>query len=243
MWYENLFKGKWANFWVEKYEEFSERTMDEVEFLKGILVRGVTLDLCCGAGRHSIPLSSYGDIISLDLSRDLLSTLKTRGGKNVNPIRGDVRKLPFKEESFNNVINVFTSFGYFGDEENELVLQEISRILKPQGIFVLDMANPIWVIRNFREIAWDESTSCYVLERRSLDWSSKRMKNQWILVDKEKGKIDELSFDHRLYDLNELKNLLTKVGLEVIDVFGSFKKEEFQEASSRRIVIVAKKYS
>jgi SAM-dependent methyltransferase len=243
MWYENLFKGKWANFWVEKYEEFSERTMDEVEFLKGILVRGVTLDLCCGAGRHSIPLSSYGDIISLDLSRDLLSTLKTRGGKNVNPIRGDVRKLPFKEESFNNVINVFTSFGYFGDEENELVLQEISRILKPQGIFVLDMANPIWVIRNFREIAWDESTSFYVLERRSLDWSSKRMKNQWILVDKEKGKIDELSFDHRLYDLNELKNLLTKVGLEVIDVFGSFKKEEFQEASSRRIVIVAKKYS
>jgi SAM-dependent methyltransferase len=243
MWYENLFKGNWANFWIEKYEEFSERTMDEVEFLKDVLVRGLTLDLCCGVGRHTIPLSSYVDIISFDLSRDLLSTLKTRGGKNVNPIRGDMRKLPFKEGSFDNVINMFTSFGYFEDEENELVLQEIFKILKPQGIFVLDMANPSWIIRNFREIAWDESPRFYVLERRSLDWSSKRMKNQWILVDKEKGKIDELSFDHRLYDLNELKNLLTKIGFKVIDVFGSFKKEKFLEASSRRIVIVTKKHS
>jgi SAM-dependent methyltransferase len=244
MWYRNLFKGKWANFWVEEYEELSERTMDDIEFLRETLTKGVTLDLCCGYGRHSIPLSSYGDIVSFDLSRDFLLILRSKDhNKKLNLIQGDMRKLPFREECFDNVINMSTSFGYFSDEENELVLREVSRVLKPNGVFILDTVNPWWLIRNFQERSWDESNSFYVLERRNLDWGSKRMRSRWILIDKKEGKIDELPVDYRLYDLNELKNLLTKVGLEMLNVYSSSKKEEFHEASSRRMLIIAKKHN
>lgn len=242
MWYKDLFKGRWAKFWVEEYLELREDTIDDIEFLRTALRKGVTLDLCCGPGRHSIPLSSYVNVVSFDLSKDFLSVIKDRGSdKPLYLVQGDMRKLPFKEASFDNVINMHTSFGYFSDKENEFVLQEVSRILKPEGLFVLDVANAKCFLGNFRERGWDESDSFYVLEKRNLDWETKRMVSRWILIDKKVGSMEELIVDHRLYDLNELKNLLAQVNLEILNVFGSSKKERFHETSSRRILIIAKK--
>ncbi|MEM3579760.1 MAG: class I SAM-dependent methyltransferase [Candidatus Bathyarchaeia archaeon] len=244
MWYRDLFRDRWAKFWVEEYlSELMEDTMDDIEFLRTALRKGVTLDMCCGPGRHSIPLSSYMDVVSFDLSRDFLLAIKDRSGdKSLHLVQGDMRKLPFKDESFDNVINMHTSFGYFSDKENKLVLQEVSRILKPEGLFILDIANAKWFLGNFRERGWDESDSFYVLEKRNLDWETRRMVSRWILIDKKGGSIDELVVDHRLYDLNELKNLLAQVNLEILNVFGSSKKERFHEILSRRILIIAKKH-
>lgn len=189
MWYIDLFEGGWAEFWVEEFSEYGEITEYDVSFLKETLRRGVTLDLCCGFGRHSIPLSHFTSIVSFDLSRYFLNTLTAKGREksrygNLNPIRGDMRRLPFKPESFDNVINFYTSFRYFNDEEDELVLREVSRVLKPDGIFVLETANAGWVIRNFRDRSWDETDSFYVLEERSLSWSGRKIRSDWTLIGK-----------------------------------------------------------
>ncbi|MEM1552356.1 MAG: class I SAM-dependent methyltransferase [Candidatus Bathyarchaeia archaeon] len=111
MWYRDLFKGMWAKFWIEEYLELREDTMNDIEFLRTALRKGVTLDLCCGPGRHSTPLSSHMDVVSFDLSRDFLLAIKGRSGdKSLHLVQGDMRKLPFKDESFDNVINMHTSF-------------------------------------------------------------------------------------------------------------------------------------
>jgi len=249
LWYRDLFRSEWGRFWIENYFSggYRKYTVSEILFLKEVLNRGgITLDLCCGPGRHSIPLSFYGKIVSFDLSKYFLLYLKNRGKsegcyENLHLVQGDMRRLPFKSESFDNVINFHMSFGYFSDEENELVLREVSRILKSNGVFVLDIANPRWIIRNFQERVWDETNSFYVLEKRNLDLRYKRLRSHWVLIDKHKGKLDDLLVDHRLYDLKELEALITGIGLNIVDVFGSPKKEMFYKTRSRRILIITRK--
>jgi len=250
LWYRDLFRGRLSKFWVESYfsEPWKSYTEKEIAFLREVLKRGVVLDLCCGPGRHSIPLSSYGEVVSFDLSKYLLSALKERTKdesfyNSLNLVQGDIKKLPFKSGFFDDVINLQTSFGYFTDEENELVLQEVSRVLKSNGVFVLEIANPGWIIANFQARDWDETGGFYVLEERNIDWKRKRMSSRWILIDKKEKEITEMPVNHRLYDLNELRELLMKAGFEIMNVFGSPEKEEFHSTKSRRIYLVSRKTS
>jgi len=62
-----------------------------------------------------------------------------------------MRHLPLRPDIFDGVINVWTSFGYFSEQENELVLNEILRVLRAEGIFVMDIINPEALIRTYQE--------------------------------------------------------------------------------------------
>jgi hypothetical protein len=63
---------------------------------------------------------------------------------------------------------------------------------------------------------------------------------RWIIINKQTKSFNEISFDHRLYDLKELEELLTNNGLKINQVYGSFQKEEFNE-NSRRMIIISQK--
>jgi len=248
LWYKDLFSRRLSLFWVENYfsETWTSHTEKEIAFLSGVLKKGVVLDLCCGPGRHSVPLSSLGRVVSFDLSRYLLSALRERSRdagsyRNVNLVGGHMKRLPFKSGFFDDVINLQTSFGYFSDEENERVLEEVSRVLKPRGVFVLEMANPGWILANFQARSWDETRSFFVLEERCLDWKMKRMRSRWILIDKKHRETSEMPVDTRLYDLDELEELLLKAGFEAVSAFGSAEKEEFHATKSKRTLLVAEK--
>ncbi len=243
-WYKKMFEGKIGEYWLSVSDERKETTDAQVSFLKGVLKTGLVLDHCCGPGRISIPLSMHMRVVGLDLSMYLLQRAKIRsrqvGIENLYLIRADMRYLPFRSEVFDDVINFWTSFGFFSEEENEKVLKEISKTLKSRGIFVLDITNPGWILRNFREKDWREEEKYLSLEQRSVDWKRKRMKCEWIIVNKKTKEIDEINFKHRLYNLEELKEMLKKEGLETTQVYGSFTKEKFDDAS-RRIIILSRK--
>lgn len=216
-----------------------------VSFLRDVLKAGFVLDHCCGPGRLSVPLSDYMPVVGLDLSIYLLQTAKERA-KQINVedlylVRADMRYLPFRLGVFDDVINFWTSFGFFSEEENKTVLKEVATVLKGRGTFVLDIANPGWLLRNFRERDWTEDEKYLSLEQRSVDWKNRRWKSKWIVINKQTKEIDEVNFDHRLYDLQELKELLNREGLKTTQVYGSFKKEDFDEAKSNRIIILSRK--
>lgn len=243
-WYKKMFEGNLGKYSLSIFDKRKDTDM-QVSFLRGVLRDGLILDHCCGAGRISIPLSTYMPVVGLDLSIHLLQTAKTRAMQaniaDLYLVRADMRYLPFKSEVFDNVINIWTSFGYFSERENRKVLKEIASVLKSGGIFVLDVVNPGWLLRNFREKDWDEDEKYLCLEQHSLDWNTKRIKCKWIVVNKQAKEIDEINFDHRLYDVKELKELLKKEGLETTQIYGSFKKEDFNEARSNRIIVVSRK--
>src|SRR5438067_8815440 len=104
-----------------------ERADREAAFVARTLGRRErVLDLCCGEGRHArrLPLR----VVGVDLNQ---RSLRTCG---VPCARADMRRLPFRAASFDGVVNLFSSFGYLeSDAEDESVLREVARVLRPGG--------------------------------------------------------------------------------------------------------------
>jgi SAM-dependent methyltransferase len=245
MWYKELFEGKLGEYWLSMFYRREEPTQKQVTFLKNVLKEGMVLDHCCGPGRLSIPLSLERKVIGIDLSKLLLKKAKERArkidAKNVFLVRADMRSLPFKADLFENVLNFWTSFGYFSDKENEKVLQEIVQVMKANGLFIIDIANPDWILRNFKDKDWHDEEGFYLMQERTLNWEGRRMSVHWVFVDKKDREIREIAFDLRLYSIEELRRLFKKLGLKIIKEFGSFTDEKFDKASSKRIIIVGLK--
>ena len=150
-WYKKMFEGDLGKYWLNISDRRKEVTDLQVSFLMDVLKKGLVLDHCCGPSRLSIPLSAHMPVVGLDLSTYLLQTAKKRA-KQANTedlylVRADMRYLPFRSGVFDDVINFWTSFGFFSEEENEAVLREIATVLKREGIFALDIASPGWLVK------------------------------------------------------------------------------------------------
>jgi SAM-dependent methyltransferase len=104
-------------------------------------LNGPVLDLGCGEGRH-LALLDRPDrpAVGLDLSADLLRGARRRaGGRDLRLVRGDMRCLPCAGGAFGTVVSLFTAFGYFaGRAANAVPVQEIARVLVPDGHWCLD---------------------------------------------------------------------------------------------------------
>jgi ubiquinone/menaquinone biosynthesis C-methylase UbiE len=88
------------------------------------------LDIAGGFGRIVSKLFRQNLVASLtilDLNREFLSIAKINHVSDV--VQGDMRFLPFKDNTFDLALIMFTSFGYFYDKDNFMVLQEAYRIL------------------------------------------------------------------------------------------------------------------
>ena len=97
---------------------------------------GDLLDVPCGFGRHSIPLARAGyRVTGTDRSEALLDEARRRAGGERWPkfVQADYRKLPFADGSFDAALNLYTSIGFLGDEEDTKALAEIGRVLRPGG--------------------------------------------------------------------------------------------------------------
>ena len=113
--------------------------------------------------------------------------------------------------------------------------------MKEKGTFIIEIGNPEWIMTNFQPKSWDERDDHYMLVERSFNWENKRNITRWIIIDKKSKRINEMTFNHRLYSLQEFKELYKKLGLAIQEVYGSSLKEPFEQTKSNRLVIIAKK--
>jgi len=242
-WYVNIFNDMGAD-WKAIVD--MRDTGKEAGFIESAISgKGVTLDLCCGTGRHSIILRKKGlSIIGMDLSRNLLAIarLKMKEADVEFPlVRADMRHFPFKDEVFDAVINMFTSFGYLPSESEDIkCVLEINRTLEKDGRFLLDLANRDHIVSNFRERDWAEFEPFYLLERRSLDQKKAKLISQWTLLRKGTGEAKSIQHEVRLYTLAQIEHLLEEAGLTIKQVFGGYERQEFNLDSSRMIVLAQK---
>jgi len=218
----------------------------EAGFIEGLVSKkGIALDLCCGTGRHSIALRKRRwNIIGLDLSKNLLAIAKQRmkdADAKFPLVRADMRHFPFKNEAFDAIINMFTSFGYLPSESEDVKsLLEVHRTLKKNGRFLLDLANRDHIVRNFRERDWAEFEPFYLLERRSLDMKNSKLIGYWTLIQKGTGEIRELQHEVRMYTLARIEQLLIEAGLSIKELYGGYENQEFNLESSRMIMLAQK---
>ncbi len=241
-WWEEVFDESYGKHFLEPFEEKAEEEVDFIVDILGLPENAKILDLCCGLGRHSLRLAKKGyNVTGVDFSQRYLEIAKERAKKkviNVDFIQGDMKTLTFREE-FDAVINMFTSFGYFErDEENLMVLKGVSNALKQGGKFLIDVINRDWIIRHFRERDWREIKGGFLLENRKFDIARSINYAKWTVI--HNGKRIEKNISLRLYSFHELKSMLESVGLSVMDTYGGFKKEEFTFDSFHTIILSEK---
>ncbi len=242
-WYVNIFDDLGRDWEAIVNARDTRKEADFVE--KVISKRGFVLDLCCGTARHSIALGERGwNVIGMDLSRNLLAIAKLRierAGVKMPLVRADMRFLPFRDNVFNAIINMFTSFGYLPSESEDAVsLLEVNRTLRGRGKFLLDLANRDHIVKTFRERDWAEFEPFFLLERRSLDLMGSRLTSQWTFIQKNTGQVRSIEHNVRLFTITRVEQLLNEAGLMVQDVYGGYEKQEFALEASRMIVLAEK---
>jgi ubiquinone/menaquinone biosynthesis C-methylase UbiE len=221
-------------------------TERETRFIQDVLSKkGTVLDLCCGTGRHSIVMRKHGwSMGGLDLSRNLLAIAKQRmkkEGVEFPLVRADMRFFPFRNQVFDFVICMFTSFGYLPSEREDLKsFREVRRTLREGGRFLLDVINIDHVARVFHEREWGEFEPFYMLEKRSLDLQRSMLLSQWTIIRKDTKEVRHVQHNLRLYGFKRLKKMLGETGLMVEQVYGGYDKKAFSQDASRMIILAQK---
>lgn len=165
------------------YDDYlAERTpveVDQIEALLRMKPPRRVLDLPCGQGRHSIELARRGyEVTGVDLSPFMLDVARARAaaaGVQLRWLEGDMRRPP-GGESFDVIINLFTSFGYFADPaDDQLVLTAGMARLTAGGRYLLEVINGARIMNDFQSREWFTIGRAAVMEARTLDRSSQRM--------------------------------------------------------------------
>ncbi|MGV8172032.1 MAG: class I SAM-dependent methyltransferase [Candidatus Woesearchaeota archaeon] len=101
--------------------------------------RTTVLDIACGKGRISKLLLEQGyNVYSLDISQEMLNIAKNRGYVQ-KPFLGDSEDLPFINDSFDVVI-CMDAMVHFPNPS--IAALEAYRVLRPDGIFLVNTSNP-----------------------------------------------------------------------------------------------------
>ena len=143
-------------------------------------------------------------------------------------------------EAFDAVVSLFTSFGYFDDEaDDQAVLKEIARVLKPGGRFFLDILNKEWLMAHFDERFWEEGEGAKLLNEMVFDYERGRLNTKRTIIPDE-GERSELYSSIRLYTLAEMTRMLRTAGLTHRKAYGDYAGKRYDMEGFRMIVVAEK---
>jgi ubiquinone/menaquinone biosynthesis C-methylase UbiE len=203
---------------------------------------GDLLDVPCGYGRHAIPLARAGlRVTGVDRSPTLLAEARRRAGDDKHPelVEADYRELPFADESFDAALNLFTSLGFYGDEEDVKALTEIGRVLRPAGRLVIETMHRDRLVHGFHEQDWRlVGEGRLLLEQRAFDAAAGVAQTTQTLIDNT-GERDSRTFAVRVYTATELVAMLRRAGFDDARCYGDLEGGPF--ATTTRLVIVARR--
>ncbi len=222
----------------------TERETDQIAELLGLPPGSEILDFCCGHGRHAIALAARGHhVTGQDLSAFFLERAEVDAGEagvRLRLVHSDMRHIPFVEE-FDAVINMFSAFGYLeSEEEDQKVLFQVQKALKPGGRLLLETVHHTWLARNFESRGWHiGSGDTVVLEQREWNLLTGRNEATVTLVQP-----DGTSLEHRhamrIYTAAELVRMVTKAGLTIDTAYGALDGRDLT-LDAPRVVLLASK--
>jgi SAM-dependent methyltransferase len=196
------------------------------------------LDLACGRGRHAMQLFELGYIVhGLDLSSSNIDFANKFAQKGLSFEVGDMRN-DLGENQYHAVLNAFTSFGYFEDDQShQAVFNNIYRALKPEGHFYFDYLNA----ESLGEIPTKP-------EEKTIEGIhfkiQRRLEDHHVL--KEVQVTDGTkSFTYceqvALYYASDFVEMLEKAQFEIVEQWGDYNLNKFEATQSPRCIIMARK--
>jgi SAM-dependent methyltransferase len=231
-WFEEWFGVDYLRIYQHRDETDAVRAIDLIERNLGRRRIESVLDLGCGAGRHTRLLEERWWTVGLDLSMSLLRVAR-RETKDSPYVRADMRELPFRSDSFDLVVNLFTSFGYFDDDrEHVRVLDCVGASMTSGGTLVIDFLNAAQVRHSL--VPYDErlENGITIEQRRQISPDNRFVEKRITLRERGKEYIERV----RLLSLKDLERMLITAGFQVVKVFGDYEGRNWSEASPRTIM-------
>jgi SAM-dependent methyltransferase len=198
------------------------------------------LDLCCGPGRFSIALAKRKFAVTgVDRTKYFLGKARAKAraaGVRIEWVRRDMRDF-VRPDSFDLVLSMFTSFGYFDDKREDLkVLSNILASLRPGGACLIDVMGKERLAKIMAATTSEALPDGSMLVQRHAifdDWT--RIRNEWILI--RRGRAKTFTFHHTLYSGQELRDRMEQVGFVRVKLFGSLEGEEYGPNSLRLVAV------
>lgn len=238
-WYVDWFNSPYYHqLYNNRSDSEAQLLIDRLCHLLHLPEKSPVWDMACGKGRHAIALSKKNlDVTGSDLSENSIAEAKTHEHAGLHFLVHDMLQ-PFRASAFELVCNLFTSFGYFESEkDNYKVFENAAHSLVPGGKFVLDYFNSTKVCNT--------DLTPYSETRGELTFSIEKMI-------REKSIVKRIEFTDQGHDyyFEERVNLLTAedfkkyseaAGLQLKSIFGNYKLEPFEAASSDRLILLFEK--
>ncbi|AUC14802.1 SAM-dependent methyltransferase [Tenacibaculum sp. SZ-18] len=194
------------------------------------------LDLPCGKGRHSIYLNTLGyRVTGGDLSKNSIEYAKQFENESLYFEVWDMRKS--LEHKYDAVFNLFTSFGYFDDDAEDLkVLKAMKSGLKESGVIVLDFLNVQKTKKNLVEKETKEIDGIiFNIEREIKDGFILKHISFYA-----NGEIQSYTEKVKFLDFDKMQYYFESIGLTIINTFGDYNLNKFDEDNSSRLILIAK---
>ena len=236
-WFESWFESPYYDLLYSKRNtEEASNFIDSLLEKLNIESQSTLLDLACGKGRHSVYLNKKGfDVTGLDLSERSIAYAGQFQNETLKFLIGDMRvSLDLK---FNLILNLFTSFGYFdSDLENLKVFKAVKAMLHTDGTFILDYLNGDKIPK---DLDCSEITTLSNVEFNV----SKKVVNGYVIKQikiKEGNTVHEFIEKVRLYCFHDFKKMFNASGFRIVEAYGDYNLSPFNEQTSDRIIFFTK---
>jgi SAM-dependent methyltransferase len=238
------------NYWASVYDFFfSENAFSQAALNVPKLMQlcgrksGNLLDLGCGPGRYALPLAKEGfKVTGVDRTQPLLDRGKEHASAqavDIEWVNDDMRRF-VRPDTYDLVVSMFTSFGYFEDiDENRLVLENAFKSLVPGGVFLIDIMGKEILAKWFQPAGVNAlPNGDLMIERRKIvdDWQ--RVENEIITVIQ--GQVRRFPVRLWIFSARELKTLLYEAGFMKVKIYGSLDGIPYGPDVTRLIAVCVK---
>jgi 2-polyprenyl-3-methyl-5-hydroxy-6-metoxy-1,4-benzoquinol methylase len=250
-WYESLFEN-----YGRKYDEeiFTQGTMGECDFIEKELNFNKSLrilDVGCGTGRHSIELTRRGySVTGIDLSESQLQRAREKARENnlkIDFLRHDARDLPFENEFDAAIMICEGAFPLMEtDEMNFGILKNVTKSLKPQGLFIFTTLNGLFPLYHSVKEFCDSAAENGNVTYKSNTFNLMTFRDISITeATDDLGNKKNLECNERFYVPCEISWLLKSLGFKKIEIFGAklgaFSREDKLTTEDFEMLVIAEK--
>ncbi len=210
--------------------------MDNLTQYLNLPEKAKVLDLACGKGRHSIYLNQLGfNVLGADLSERSIAEASKNKNDSLHFQVHDMRDS--FEEKFDAIFNLFTSFGYFeSDDDNLITLKAMKESLTDYGFAVIDFMNVNQVINT---LVPEE-----VKTVDNIDFHLKRYVQDGHIYKEidfeDQGKKYHFTEKVKALTLSDFQEMMDEAGIFLLDVFGDYKLKKFHKNDSERLIMIFK---
>lgn len=197
------------------------------------------LDLPCGVGRHALEFARRGHTVAgIDRTASYIERARAEAERQCLDVTfevGDMREVCLPD-TFDVVLNLFGSFGYFADAaDDRTVVEHMYASLRRGGQFLIETMGKEILARDFHARDWSEDGDLLLLSERTIVENWSRVDTRWIVI---RG---TERFEHRVsvrsYSAAELTSLLASCGFGDLRVYGNLAGIPYDQAAQRLVVV------